>query len=71
MRIKIVILILLLQPMIMKSQNATATLGNITSCAGENVLVPLDVTNFNDVGAMTIYIGYDTNAAEFLSTSEY
>jgi len=51
----------------MKSQNATATIGNITSCAGENVLVPLDVTNFNDVGAMTIYIGYDTNAAEFLS----
>lgn len=67
MRIKIVILILLFQPMIMKSQNATATLGNITSCAGENILVPLDVLNFNDVGAMTIYIGYDTNAAEFLS----
>ena len=67
MRINLVIFILLLQPMIMKSQNATATLGNITSCAGENVLVPLDVTDFNDVGAMTIYIGYDTNAAEFLS----
>ncbi len=67
MRIKLVIFVLLLQPMIMKSQNATATLGNITSCAGENVLVPLDVMDFNDVGAMTIYIGYDTNAAEFLS----
>lgn len=67
MRIKLVIFVLLLQPIIMKSQNATATLGNITSCAGENVLVPLDVTDFNDVGAMTIYIGYDTNAAEFLS----
>jgi hypothetical protein len=67
MRIKIVILILLLQPVIMKSQNATATIGNITSCAGESVLVPFDVTDFNDVGAMTIYIGYDTNAAEFLS----
>jgi hypothetical protein len=53
--------------MIMKSQNATATLGNITSCAGEDILVPLDVLNFIDVGAMTIYIGYDTNAAEFLS----
>jgi hypothetical protein len=51
----------------MKSQNATATLGNITSCAGENVLVPLDVTNFNDIGAMTFFISYDTNAAEFLS----
>jgi hypothetical protein len=51
----------------MKSQNATATLGNITSCAGETVLVPMDVTEFNDVGAMTFYISYDTNYAEFLS----
>jgi hypothetical protein len=51
----------------MKSQNATATLGNITSCAGETVLVPIDVMDFNDVGAMTFYIGYDTNTAEFLS----
>lgn len=51
----------------MKSQNATATIGNVTSCAGDTVLAPVDVTNFIDVGAMTIYIGYDTNAAEFLS----
>jgi hypothetical protein len=53
--------------MIMKSQNATATLGNISSCAGENVLVPVDVTNFIDVGAMTIYISFDTNSSQFLS----
>jgi hypothetical protein len=53
--------------MIMKSQNATATIGNVTTCAGEDILVPLDVTNFIEVGAMTIYIGYDTNATEFLS----
>jgi len=67
MRIKIAILILFLQPMIMKSQNAIATIGNLTSCQGEVVLVPLDVINFDDVAAMTIYIGYDTNAAEFIS----
>ncbi|MCK9401042.1 MAG: cohesin domain-containing protein [Bacteroidales bacterium] len=60
-------MILFLQPIIMKSQNATATIGNVTSCAGDTVLAPVDVTNFIDVGAMTIYIGYDTNAAEFLS----
>ncbi len=51
----------------MKSQNATATLGNIGSCTGQNVLVPLDVTGFNDIGAMTFFVGYDTNAADFLS----
>ena len=67
MRINIVILTLIFLPLIMKSQNATATLGNISSCAGENVLVALDVNDFIDVGAMTIYIGYDTNAAEFLA----
>ena len=67
MRVKLVILMITFLPMIMKSQNATATLGNITSCAGENVLVPLDVNDFFDVGAMTIYIGYDTNSAHFLS----
>jgi hypothetical protein len=67
MRLKLVIFIILLSPSIMKSQNAIATLGNITSCAGENVLVPLNVTDFNDVGAMTIFISYDTTAAQFLS----
>ncbi len=51
----------------MKSQNATATLGDVTSCPGQNTLVPLNVTDFNNVGAMTIYISYDTNAAQFLS----
>jgi hypothetical protein len=67
MRIKTAILIMLMLPIVMKSQNATATLGNMISCAGENVLVPMDVTNFIDVGSMTFFIGYDTNAAEFLS----
>lgn len=67
MRITIVILIIALQPLLMKSQTAIATLGNIASCAGEDVLVPMDVVDFNDVGAMTIFIGYDTNVAVFNS----
>lgn len=67
MRFKLAILILILQPIIMKSQNATATIGNVFSCAGDTVFAPVDVTNFINVGAMTIYIGYDTNAAKFLS----
>jgi hypothetical protein len=67
MRFKLAILILILQPIIMKSQNATATIGNVFSCAGDTMLAPVDVTDFINVGAMTIYIGYDTSAAEFLS----
>ena len=66
MRIKLAILILLV-PIALKSQNATATLGNVFSCEGENTLVPMDVTGFIDVGSMQFYIAYDTNSAEFLS----
>jgi hypothetical protein len=67
MRFKLAILILILQPIIMKSQNATATIGNFFSCVGDTMLAPVNVTDFINVGAMTIYIGYDTNAAKFLS----
>jgi hypothetical protein len=52
----------------MKSQTtATATIENALSCSGDTALVAVDVTDFIDVAAMTLYIGYDTNAAEFLS----
>lgn len=67
MRFLLAILITMILPVNMKSQNATATIGNPASCAGDTVLVAVDVTNFIDVGAMTMYIGYDTNAAEFVS----
>ena len=67
MRFFIAIMLILILPAHMKSQNATATIGNETACAGDTLLVPLDVTNFFDVAAMTLYIGYDTNTAEFLS----
>lgn len=67
MRFKIAIILTLIIPNIMKSQSATATLENALSCSGQSVLVGCDVTNFIDVAAMTIYIGYDTNEAEFVS----
>jgi hypothetical protein len=58
---------LIMLPSMMKSQNATATISNATACSGDTILVPVNVTNFIDVGAMTIYIGYDTASAEFIS----
>jgi hypothetical protein len=67
MRFKLAILIIFFQPIIMKSQNATATIGNVNSCEGDTMLAPVNVTNFIDIGAMTFYIGYDTNSAKFLS----
>lgn len=50
-----------------KSQNATATIEDALSCAGDTAYVAVDVTNFIDVAAMSLFIGYDTNQAEFLS----
>jgi hypothetical protein len=67
MRFKLAIILTLIIPNIMKSQNATATLENALSCSGQSVLVACNVTGFMDVAAMTIYIGYDTNEAEFVS----
>ena len=67
MRFKLAIILTLLIPNIMKSQNATATIEDALSCSGDTTLVAVDVTNFIDVAAMTLFIGYDTNAAEFLS----
>ena len=67
MRSITVILILLILPVIMKSQTATATIDSVSSCSSDTVVVPVQVTDFIDVGAMTIFIGYDTNNAEFIS----
>lgn len=50
-----------------KSQNATATIEDALSCAGDTALVAVDVTDFIDVAAMSIFIGYDTNHVDFLS----
>jgi len=67
MRKILIIILLFLLPQIMKSQTATATIEDLSSCAGDTVLVPVNVTDFNNIGAMTIFVGYDTLTAEFLS----
>jgi hypothetical protein len=67
MRIIATCILILMLTATMRSQNATATLGTITACPPDMVLVPVDVTNFIDVAAMTIFIGYDTNTTSFIS----
>lgn len=51
----------------MRSQDTTATLGTVTACPPDEVWVPLDVTSFTDVGAISLEIGYDTNNLDFIS----
>jgi hypothetical protein len=58
---------LFMMPLFMKSQTATATISNATACSGDTILVPVTVTDFVNVGAMTLYIGYDDASTEFIS----
>lgn len=63
----VAIIFILIMPFSMKSQDTTATLGSVTACPPATTMVPLDVTNFIDVGAISLEIGYDTNYLDFIS----
>jgi hypothetical protein len=43
----------------------TMTIENVNATAGNNVPIALNVTNFDNVGAISIRITYDTNVLEF------
>lgn len=47
------------------SQTCTVTLGSATPCNGDTILIPINVTNFNNIGAITLYIKYDTAVLEY------
>lgn len=44
---------------------ATLTIGSATACPTQIVSVPLNATNLSSVGAITLYIGYDTAAVSY------
>lgn len=44
----------------------TMTLGDVTGEVGNNVTVPLTVTNFNNVGAISLKIQYTTDALQYI-----
>ena len=48
------------------SQITTMTIGSVNVCPDEEVLIPIDVTDFNDIGAFTLFIGYDTTLLSFI-----
>ncbi len=65
---KLIIALLMLfvaYPLKNYAQNAQATIGEVISCPGSEVIIPLDVENFLNVGAMTLYITYDTTKLKF------
>lgn len=46
------------------SLNITASIGNFTACVGQQIAVPIEVTNFNDVSAFSLTLEYDTALLE-------
>lgn len=47
-------------------QDATATIGTITTCHNTTVSVTVIIENFINVGAVSLYIGYDTAQLNFV-----
>lgn len=47
------------------AQTATITLPQAMACPGQAVVVPVAITNFSNIGAITLYIGYDTTVLEY------
>jgi hypothetical protein len=64
--IGIQILFLIVFSTFLYSQTTELTVGTGIVCPEEEVLVPIDVTDFNDIGAFTIFIGYDTAVLTFI-----
>jgi len=50
-----------------KGQDAHATISTVNSCPESQVTVALNVENFNNIAAMTLYIGYDTAQLTFVT----
>ena len=50
----------------MASFSQTATIATVTASPGETVTVPLTVTDFTDIGAITLEIGFDPGVISFI-----
>jgi len=49
---------------------ATATLGTSSAFPGDNVQIPLNVTNFNSIGSITFFISYDSTKLSYINTTD-
>lgn len=49
------------------AQNQTVAIGNLSSCAGQEVLIPVRASNLNAVGAITMFIEFDTLQLRYIA----
>lgn len=52
-------------PVILYGQTTTISIGNVTANPGDIIDIPVDVSNFTDIGAISLYIGYDPAVLSF------
>jgi hypothetical protein len=65
MKSKLIVFFLFLQCSFMSAQ--TITINTVEVCAAQEVLLPVTAASLFNVGAITLYIGFDTNNLIFLS----
>jgi len=64
-KIKVILLVIVLLASRAYSQGATATVGTVTACPADTILVPFNVTNFSSISAMTLFITYNASVLSF------
>ncbi len=52
------LLLLLVMPLLAHLQTINTTAGSVTSCPGQ-ILVPIEVTNFNDIGGVSLVLAFN------------
>jgi len=48
------------------AQNPALHIQNISGCPGSEIMVPVDITDFENVGAITLFVEYDTTVLQFV-----
>ncbi|MEI6694997.1 MAG: cohesin domain-containing protein [Bacteroidota bacterium] len=50
-----------------QAKTQSIQIGNVQSCVGDTVSFPINISNIDTVGAITLYIGYDTTLLNFIN----
>jgi len=68
-KVKVILLIILFVAARAYSQGATATLGTVIACPADTILVPVNVTNFTNIAAITLFVSYNGSVLSFQGLS--
>ncbi|MCX6257557.1 MAG: hypothetical protein NTW49_06655, partial [Bacteroidia bacterium] len=60
-----ILLILLLTICRGFSQSCSVSIGSVTACPADTILIPVNASGFNNISAITLYIGYNSNVLNF------